>query len=640
MDPILVGRSTTTAAGAPVVLQPRYGNRHGLVAGATGTGKTVTLMTLAEGFSRIGVPVFIADVKGDVAGLAMPGEDTAKLRERVAAIGIDDYRPGGCPTIFWDLYGRLGHPVRTTVSEMGPLLLSRILELNDTQAGVLDIVFKLADDRGLLLLDLAALAAGFGFLVIGLLPWPWLKQWWATHHIHACAVIANRVLFSREHGLRVATLSIAIHVVTVVIAWCVVKSITAPVTFGEIFQLLPPVMLITMMPISIAGWGVREATMALAFGYAGLVANEGVNISLLFGAVFLSQLPAYTKLILGGDESVVTLLLTVFSLGIGAGSLLCERLSGRQVEIGLVPLGSIGLTLFGIDLYFAYPEAAQVAGLTASAFLQQPEGWRVVIDLALIGMFGGFYIVPLYALIQTRSEPTHRSRIIAGNNILNALFMVVAAVLAILLLKAGLNIPELLLVVALMNAAVAVFIYSLVPEFLMRFLVWMLTRLLYRIEQRGMENIPEQGAAVIVCNHVSFVDALILGGNIRRPVRFVMYHKIFRIPVLNFIFRTARAIPIAPAKEDEALMKRAFEEIAAALQAGELVGIFPEGGLTPDGEIQEFRSGIERIVARTPVPVVLITYATSEAAIRSALEQVSADGHIAEPPQVIRIERE
>ncbi|WP_375788953.1 lysylphosphatidylglycerol synthase transmembrane domain-containing protein [Bradyrhizobium sp. Pha-3] len=137
----------------------------------------------------------------------------------------------------------------------------------------------------LLLLDLAALAAGFGFLVIGLLPWPWLKQWWATHHIHACAVIANRVLFSRKHGLRVATLSIAIHVVTAVIGWCVVKSIAAPVTFGEIFQLLPPVMLITMMPISIAGWGVREATMALAFGYAGLIANEGVNISLLFGAV-------------------------------------------------------------------------------------------------------------------------------------------------------------------------------------------------------------------------------------------------------------------------------------------------------------------------------------------------------------------
>ena len=137
----------------------------------------------------------------------------------------------------------------------------------------------------LLLLDLAALAAGFGFLLIGVLPWPWLKSWWATHHVHACAVIANRVLFSRDRGLKVAVLSLLIHVVAVVIGWCVVQSITAPVTFGEIFQLLPPVMLITMMPISIAGWGVREATMGLAFGYAGLIANEGVNVSLLFGAV-------------------------------------------------------------------------------------------------------------------------------------------------------------------------------------------------------------------------------------------------------------------------------------------------------------------------------------------------------------------
>ncbi|MBR0874639.1 flippase-like domain-containing protein [Bradyrhizobium tropiciagri] len=137
----------------------------------------------------------------------------------------------------------------------------------------------------LLLLDLAALCAGFGFLLIGVLPWPWLKRWWGTHHIHACAVIANRVLFSRAHGLKVAVLSVLIHVMAVVIAWCVVQSIAAPVTFGEIFQLLPPVMLITMMPISIAGWGVREATMGLAFGYAGLAANEGVNISLLFGAV-------------------------------------------------------------------------------------------------------------------------------------------------------------------------------------------------------------------------------------------------------------------------------------------------------------------------------------------------------------------
>ena len=330
----------------------------------------------------------------------------------------------------------------------------------------------------------------------------------------------------------------------------------------------------------------------------------GISWFWLYGAAFLSQMPTYASQVLGGDPSVATLLLTLFSVGIGAGSLLCERLSGHKVEIGLVPLGSIGLTLFGIDLYLAHPEAATVSGLSAKAFLEQPGAWRVVADLVLIGVFGGFYIVPLYALIQTRSEPSHRSRIIAGNNILNALFMVVAGALAVGLFKAGLSIPELLLVVALMNAAVAVFIYSLVPEFLMRFMVWLLTRTLYRIDQRGMENIPDEGPAVIVCNHVSFVDALILGGNIRRPVRFVMYHKIFRIPVLNFIFRTARAIPIAPAREDEALMHKAFAEIEAALAAGDIVGIFPEGGLTPDGDIQGFRSGIERIIERSPVPVV------------------------------------
>ncbi|HKU06633.1 MAG TPA: lysylphosphatidylglycerol synthase transmembrane domain-containing protein [Bradyrhizobium sp.] len=147
----------------------------------------------------------------------------------------------------------------------------------------------IADPNGrsaLLFVDFAALAGGLGFLVLGWLKWPWLKRWWGTHHLHACAVIANRVIFSRERGPRIAALSLLVHVLTVVIAWCVVRSIAAPVLFGQVFQLVPPVMLITMMPISIAGWGVREATMGLAFGYAGLLANEGVNVSLLFGAVY------------------------------------------------------------------------------------------------------------------------------------------------------------------------------------------------------------------------------------------------------------------------------------------------------------------------------------------------------------------
>ncbi|WP_028009490.1 MFS transporter [Solimonas flava] len=335
-----------------------------------------------------------------------------------------------------------------------------------------------------------------------------------------------------------------------------------------------------------------------------LLSVLGISWFWFYGAMFLSQLPNYSKQYLGGDESVVTLLLTIFSLGVGIGSLLCERLSGRKVEIGLVPLGSIGLTIFGIDLFFAAPGPAAVAGQSALQFLSSAANHRVAWDLLLTGVFGGFYIVPLYALIQLRTEASHRSRVIAGNNILNALFMVIAALLAIVYLKLGLTIPQLLLTTALMNAAVAVFIYTLAPEFLMRLLVWLLINTLYRIRKTGLEHIPDEGPAIVVANHVSYVDALIIGGNVRRPIRFVMYHKIFRIPVLSFIFRTARAIPIAPAREDEALMHQAFDEIAAALQAGEVIGIFPEGQLTRDGAIGEFRSGIEKIVARTPAPVV------------------------------------
>ena len=159
MNPILLGKGNQ-----PVYLRPEYGNRHGLVAGATGTGKTVSLMVIAEGFSRIGVPVFMADVKGDVAGLALPGAGDAKVQQRVAQIGLEEYKPEANPVVFWDLYGTSGHPVRTTISELGPTLLGRILDLSDAQAGALEVAFKLADDRGLLLLDLDDLRALLTFV--------------------------------------------------------------------------------------------------------------------------------------------------------------------------------------------------------------------------------------------------------------------------------------------------------------------------------------------------------------------------------------------------------------------------------------------------------------------------------------------
>jgi DNA helicase HerA-like ATPase len=159
VDQILVGKGEQ-----PVHLLAKYGNRHGLVAGATGTGKTVSLMVVAEGFSRLGVPVLMADVKGDVAGLAMAGAGGEKIQQRATQLGVTGYAPEASPVVFWDLYGKLGHPVRTTVSEVGPSLLGRILQLNDTQSGVLEVVFKLADDRGLLLLDLDDLRALLSFV--------------------------------------------------------------------------------------------------------------------------------------------------------------------------------------------------------------------------------------------------------------------------------------------------------------------------------------------------------------------------------------------------------------------------------------------------------------------------------------------
>jgi 1-acyl-sn-glycerol-3-phosphate acyltransferase len=339
--------------------------------------------------------------------------------------------------------------------------------------------------------------------------------------------------------------------------------------------------------------------------------NRTVFLSMLgnswfwfYGALVLSQFPLYAKDYLHGDHSVFVLLLTIFSLGIGAGSLLCEKLSGRKVEIGLVPFGAIGLSLFGIDLYFASLGYTNTAPVDAMGMLVQHGAWRILADLLLLGVFGGFFIVPLFALIQTRCDPRHVSRTIAGMNILNALFMVAAAGVAVVLIGRGFTIPQMFLTTALLNAVVAIYIFSLVPEFLMRFLAWLLIHTIHRVATVDVERIPEEGAAVLVCNHVSYVDAIVIMAASPRPIRFVMDHRIFRTPLLGFIFRTSKAIPIAPAKEDPWRMEKAYVDIAHALHDGELVCIFPEGKLTTTGEMNEFRGGIAKIVERSKVPVI------------------------------------
>ncbi|WP_266159512.1 MFS transporter [Dyella silvatica] len=330
----------------------------------------------------------------------------------------------------------------------------------------------------------------------------------------------------------------------------------------------------------------------------------GISWFWFFGTVLVAQLPNYTKLNLGGDASVQTLVLTLFSLGTGIGSLLCEKMSGKRVEIGLVPLGAFGLTAFGVDLFFARHGAAPMLGLTWWSFLHAAGSWRIVLDLTLIGVFAGFYVVPLFAFVQARAPREQLSRVIAGNNILNALLIVAASMFGLGLGLIGFSAPQIFLAAALLNVLVAVYIFTLVPEFLMRFITWVLVNTLYRIRVDGMENIPEEGPALLVCNHVSFMDPLILMANLRRPARFVMYYKIFNIPLLKFVFHTAKAIPIAGQKEDPAVLQRAYDAVDAALADGELVCIFPEGGLTRDGAIAPFRPGVEKILARRQVLVV------------------------------------
>jgi 1-acyl-sn-glycerol-3-phosphate acyltransferase len=330
----------------------------------------------------------------------------------------------------------------------------------------------------------------------------------------------------------------------------------------------------------------------------------GISWFWFFGTVLIAQLPNYTRETLGGDGSVNTLVLTLFSVGSGIGALLCERLSGKRVEIGLVPLGAFGLTVFGVDLYLARHGMASVRGLDWLTFLHGAGSWRIALDLTLIGVFAGFYVVPLFAFVQARAPREKLSRIIAGNNIVNALLIVLAAGFGLGLGALGLDASQIFLAAALLNIAVAAYIFTLVPEFLMRFITWVLVNTLYRVRADGLQQIPEDGPVLLVCNHVSYMDPLLLMANLRRPVRFVMYYKIFKIPLMSFVFRTAKAIPIAGYKEDATVLQQAYDAIDDALAAGEVVCIFPEGGLTGDGRIAPFRPGVEKILARRPVTVV------------------------------------
>ena len=331
----------------------------------------------------------------------------------------------------------------------------------------------------------------------------------------------------------------------------------------------------------------------------------GVSWLWFFGASFLTQLPTFAKDVLGGTEGVASLLLVVFSIGIGVGSLLCESLSRRHVELGLVPIGAFGMTAFAVDLYFASRGLAHgPVALGAMQFVDTPGAFRILADLGLLSAFAGLFSVPLYALVQSRSAPTHRARVFAASNILGALFMIASAALSVALIKGGASVPMIFLVVGIMNAVVALYIFLLVPEFLLRFISWVVANLMYRFRIRGDHNIPEHGAALLTCNHVSFVDALLLMAASPRPIRFIMDHNIFATPILGAIFRLAKTIPVASHKEDALIYANAFAEADKTLAEGDLLCIFPEGVITRDGEMQPFKAGIMKILATRPVPVI------------------------------------
>lgn len=375
-----------------------------------------------------------------------------------------------------------------------------------------------------------------------------------------------------------------------------------------------------------------ETVRNLHLAYQNLVVFRsllGISWMWFFGAVFLSQFPSFTKEVLHSNEQVASLLLVVFSIGIGTGALLCEVLSRRHVEVGLVPLGAIGMSVFSIDLYFASRGLPPAANLALGQFVGMAVHWRVMADLLLLSLFTGLYSVPMYALIQLRAQPTHRARIIAANNILNALFMIASSVIAGLLLKSGFTIPQIFLFTGIANAVVAFYIFMLVPEYLLRFVAWITSHFVYRFKVVGDKHIPVTGPAILACNHVSFVDAVLLMAASPRPICFVMDHRIFKLPVLGWLFRLAKAIPMASQKENPAVYKAAFERAAQVLRDGELLAIFPEGSITRDGQLQPFKAGILKILERAQadgltVPVIPMALTNLWGSYFSRVEQGNA----------------
>lgn len=337
------------------------------------------------------------------------------------------------------------------------------------------------------------------------------------------------------------------------------------------------------------------------------LAVMGISWFWFLGAALLSMFPGHVKNVIGGNEHVVTLFMGVFSIGIAIGSVICERLSKDGLELALVPLGTFGMSLFIFDMFLVGSPVKpdHVIGLTE--FFNSFDNIRVLFDITMLAVFAGFYSVPLYTFIQQNAEKKILSQVIAGLNIYNALFMVASAVLLIVLYAAKLTIPQIYGIWAVLNLVVGVYIYTVLPEYFLRFVAVILMKLIYRVKVTGKENIPAEGGCILTCNHVSFADWLVIYGGIKRPVRFVMYYKFMKIPFINFLFKDAGVIPIAPRKESPEILDKAMDTIEQALKNGEVICLFPEGTISYSGEVESFKPGIERMLEKSPVPVIPMT---------------------------------
>ena len=333
----------------------------------------------------------------------------------------------------------------------------------------------------------------------------------------------------------------------------------------------------------------------------------GISWFWFFGASVLSLFPNLVKFLMGGNESLITLFLAMFSISIGVGSVLCEKLSHTDIEIGMLPVGAIGMSIFTFHLGIAdFSSFKALNSVGIAEFISYPVAWRILFDLFMLGFFGSFFIVPLYALIQSRSPQNCVSRVIAANNIANAIFMVASALIIMLLYAIGLTSANILVVLALMNLVVGVFILAAVPEFLLRFGVWALAKTIYRLKYEGRSHVPMDASALVIANHISFIDWFIISAACQRPVRFVMHYSFFKIPIVQWVFKAGGVIPIAQESENPEIKKRAFELIDEGLKKGDLVCIFPEGAISRDGELDTFRPGVTKILESCPVPVVPI----------------------------------